>query len=95
MLMSEGHDDVSGLHCHPESLSGSVVLPWVMARSEILLQLESVLVSVTHVTTEGCANVLGLCCYSLAEGGGDEMFVYLEHLEVGSESISHKLCPCV
>lgn len=93
--MSEGQINASGLHCHLGSQSGSVMLPWAMSGSEILLHSESVLMSVARFTTEDCANVLGLCCYSLAEGGGDEMFVPLKHLEVGSESVSHKLYPCV
>lgn len=91
MLISEGQINASGLHCHLGSPSGSIMLPWAMSGSKILLQSESVLMSVACVTTEGCVNVLGLCCYSLAEGVGDEMFVPLKHPEVGSESMSHKL----
>jgi hypothetical protein len=93
--MPEGHINVSGLHCHLGSPSGYILLPWATSGSEILLQPQSVLMSVACVTTEDCGNVLALCCCSLAEGGGDEMFVLLILLQVDSESLSHKLCPCV
>lgn len=42
--------------------SGSVLPPRAMAGSMVLLQLGPVLMSMTHVTIKGHADVHGLCC---------------------------------
>lgn len=55
--MSEGQINASGLNCHLESPSGSLTLPWAMSGSDIVLQSDSVLMSVARVTTEGCAAI--------------------------------------